>query len=699
MSPMPTLTEYQDAIQNPHSCFSDYDLQAAVPETNKIGLPRPYSGNFAVVFPMSRGSNKWAVRCFSTYYYDQELRYEKISQYLRQKQLSCMVGFDFLKQGIKVRGKWYPILKMEWVHGESLNKFIEKNLNNPQEIQTLTQKFLQLIAELRQCNIAHGDLQHGNILIVNGCFRLVDYDGMYVPGFDGMSSNELGHRNYQHPSRNSHDFGPYLDNFSAWCIYVALVALSADPGLRRLVNVGDDHLLFRRQDIEDPDSSLVMRSLKKIRDSNVQSLVNVFHTLIYCPNVSQIPPLDASQIPPATVQPMKTGGQEPVVRPNVSWVFDHLEVPKVELPTPSILERAFAKAFVISLIIFVYVSINKTLMMPLEVAAIVAFGVSSILALVLNLRFKSLHQISKKAKLSSELNDLKSHIRNIENTLNYLANDKSKLEQEKGKKIGEITLKQRDTAQMERNDIAKVEIDLRNTLSSISSKRQGLLQAETNELAKALESIQAQYLHGKLSQHDLTTQSIMGIGPEMTKRLWANGIKTAADISNVQVVQHGYGRSVHDIAYIVVHGGGRIHVEGIGPKKAHALLSWKQGIERNLKGYMPKSLPQGQENAIRSKYLAQRRSLDVQESDAKRRAGEAGDAIVAKYRKEKAALEKQLADARELFGKDLKEVDDKLAVEKKKQSEKNWAFRRLELRFKPYHQITFSGYVKRAFFS
>lgn len=699
MSPMPTLTEYQDAIQNPSSCFSDYDLRTAVPEKNKIELPRPYSGSFAVVFQMSKGGNKWAVRCFSTYHHDQELRYDKISQYLKDKQLSCMVGFDFLKQGIKVKGKWYPILKMEWVQGETLNRFIEKNLNNPQEIQSLAQKFLQLVSELRQCNIAHGDLQHGNILVVNGCFRLVDYDGMYVPGLDGMPSNELGHRNYQHPSRNSHDFGPYLDNFSAWSIYIALMALSVDPGFRRLVNVGDDHLLFRRQDIENPDSSLVIRALKKIKDGNVQSLISVFRTIIYCPDVSQIPPLDTGQIPTTPVEPIKTGGEKPAVSPGVSWLFGHLEVPTVKLPTPSIMERAFTKAFVISSIIFVYVSITKTIVIPLEVAAIAIFVVSSLLALMLNLRFKSLPEISQKTKLSSELNDLKSHIRNIENTLNYLTNDKSKLEQEKGKKLGEITLKQRDTAQMERNEIAKVEIELRNALSSISSKRQGLFQAETAELAKALESIQAQYLHGKLSQHDLTSQGIMGIGPEMTKRLWANGIKTAADISNVQVVQQGYGRRVHDVAYILVPGGGRIHVEGIGPKKAQALLSWKQGIERNLKGYMPKSLPQGQENAIRSKYLGQRQSLDVQESDAKRQAAQAGDTIVAKYRKEKVALEKQLADARELFGKDLKELDDKVAVEKKKQSEKNWAFGRLELRLKPYHQITFSGYVKRAFFS
>ncbi len=228
-----------------------------------------------------------------------------------------MVGFDFLQQGIQAKGKWYQILKMEWVHGDTLNKFIEKNLKSPQEIQSLAQKFLQLVSELRQFNIAHGDLQHGNILVVNGCFRLVDYDGMYVPGLDGMTSNELGHRNYQHPSRTALDFGPYLDNFSAWSIYIALLALSVDPGLRRLVNAGDDHLLFRRNDIEAPDSSLVLRSLEKIKDGNLQSLVSIFRTIIYCPDVSQIPPLDLGQVPLTTVKQEKVKVQKDAPVPDL----------------------------------------------------------------------------------------------------------------------------------------------------------------------------------------------------------------------------------------------------------------------------------------------------------------------------------------------------------------------------------------------
>ncbi|QLQ08322.1 MAG: hypothetical protein HZY76_21580 [Anaerolineae bacterium] len=52
---------------------------------------------------------------------------------------------------------------------------------------------------LQTHGIAHGDLQHGNVLVAADELRLIDYDGMYVPPLSGRESHEIGHRNYQHP--------------------------------------------------------------------------------------------------------------------------------------------------------------------------------------------------------------------------------------------------------------------------------------------------------------------------------------------------------------------------------------------------------------------------------------------------------------------------------------------------------------------
>ena len=244
----PIMTDYQEAIQSPKICFADNELRDGQLDLDNLGLPRPISGNFACVYGLSYQTSKWAIRCFLKNTPDQEKRYQHINSYLEKVHSPYFVPFKYVRNGIKVKGVWYPILKMAWINGESLSTYIEKNLTNPAAIQSLSQKFIGLANNLEANSIAHGDLQHGNIIIVGGEIKLVDYDGMYVPGLDGMSSNEIGHPNYQHPIRSEKDFGPYLDRFSEWIIYLSLKAISQNPSLWANLNGGDENLIFRRAD-------------------------------------------------------------------------------------------------------------------------------------------------------------------------------------------------------------------------------------------------------------------------------------------------------------------------------------------------------------------------------------------------------------------------------------------------------------------
>jgi hypothetical protein len=58
-----------------------------------------------------------------------------------------------------------------------------------------------------ETGIAHGDLQHGNIILVPGkkdnslMLKLIDYDGMFIPPLAGSPKGEVGHAAYQHPER------------------------------------------------------------------------------------------------------------------------------------------------------------------------------------------------------------------------------------------------------------------------------------------------------------------------------------------------------------------------------------------------------------------------------------------------------------------------------------------------------------------
>jgi len=202
----PLSQDYNEAIQSSASCFSDPDLKQGEAVTNALGLPMPCSGNFADVYAVDAGNRKWAVKCFARQIPGLQERYVQISSYLQRVNLPFMVEFKFLQQGIRVRSDWYPVLKMQWVEGFQLNTFVRDNLDKPPVLQSLCHIWLKLATRLREANLAHCDLQHGNVLLVPSktgalSVKLVDYDGMCVPALELLKSIELGHAAYQHPQR------------------------------------------------------------------------------------------------------------------------------------------------------------------------------------------------------------------------------------------------------------------------------------------------------------------------------------------------------------------------------------------------------------------------------------------------------------------------------------------------------------------
>lgn len=272
----PTPQDYNEAVQAPRLNFDDPDLRDGVADVTPLGLPLPITGGFASVYSIRTASKRWAVRCFLRDFSDHQQRYTEIGRHLAAAQLPYTVDFRFLERGIRVRGHWYPVLKMEWIEGSTFQEVIEANIQNPTALSDLAERWIRMLAALKKHGIAHGDLQHGNVLIAGGDFRLIDYDGMYVPAFAGMPSHEVGHRNYQHPGRTENDFGPHIDNFSGWVIYLTLMALSVDPSLWRRYGGDQEHLLFQKQDFDQPRFSRLMRSLQHIRDDRVQKYVPLF---------------------------------------------------------------------------------------------------------------------------------------------------------------------------------------------------------------------------------------------------------------------------------------------------------------------------------------------------------------------------------------------------------------------------------------
>jgi hypothetical protein len=296
--PWPLSQDYNEAIQNPTTSFQDAELKQGEAVCNALGLPQPCSGNFADVYAVQSGSKKWAVKCFTRQIPGLQERYVHISKYLQQVNLPFMVEFSFLEKGIQVRGTWYPVLKMQWVEGFALNAFVRDNLDKPQVLQTLGQIWLRLASRLREANLAHCDLQHGNVLLVPGSkagalsVKLVDYDGMCVPALELLKSIELGHANYQHPQRlREGSYGLQIDRFPHLAIYSAIRALSV--GGKALWDRFDngDNLLFTQKDFAAPPKASVFQELLKSSDPEVRKLTQALAQAAQKP-IDQVPLLD-----------------------------------------------------------------------------------------------------------------------------------------------------------------------------------------------------------------------------------------------------------------------------------------------------------------------------------------------------------------------------------------------------------------------
>ena len=277
----PLSQDYNEAIQDPQNSFSDAELKTGEAVTNALGIPMPRSGNFADVYELRCPSGtRWAVKCFTREVHGLRERYNEISKYLRQVNLPFMVDFQYLEQGIRVRGAWYPVLKMQWVEGFVLNEFVRDNLDKKPILQALSQIWLRMARRLREANMAHCDLQHGNVLFVPGssanslAVKLIDYDGMCVPALAGVKSGEVGHPAYQHPERlRTGTYNQEVDRFSLLSIATGLRCLTV--GGRSLWDRYDngDNLLFRQSDLQAPAQSPLFQELLAIRDPQAQSLV------------------------------------------------------------------------------------------------------------------------------------------------------------------------------------------------------------------------------------------------------------------------------------------------------------------------------------------------------------------------------------------------------------------------------------------
>jgi eukaryotic-like serine/threonine-protein kinase len=269
----PTASDYYKAVQVPARSFTTPRLQAAEFVWDSLG-PTLARGRSAVVFQAAMDGSRQALRCYIRNVSSRN-RYSALSAYLASRDLSPFLSSTtWIDAAIRVKGETWPVLQMDWIDGRTLNEYVDFLVadRNTAALATLAVHWRDMVALLQDSEFAHGDLQHGNVLVdQEGRLRLVDFDGVWIPQLAGQSPpTEYGHPNYQHPF--AHEWNRWLDTFSALVIYLSLVALGKDPSLW-LPLYDSKNLLFTEADFFPPFETQAWKQLAALYDPQINELV------------------------------------------------------------------------------------------------------------------------------------------------------------------------------------------------------------------------------------------------------------------------------------------------------------------------------------------------------------------------------------------------------------------------------------------
>jgi serine/threonine protein kinase len=290
----PSRTDIVTAMRNPQVSFKANELigGSVIQKGSRI---IQYSGGYTTVFPFhTKDSKKVAVRCWIADIGDAKKRSQEISTYLNALNNRYFCDFKYLDEALLINGNIYPIVLMDWVEGKTLKDFINDNIySNPSFITKIRENFKEMVAYFHQQNIAHGDLQHGNILVNPDCsLTIIDYDSMFIKPLEGMTDSIKGLPGYQHPSRSANRFVcPKLDYFSELVIYLSLLVFENQSSLWEKYYETED-LLFSKEDFANVNHSAIIISLLQSNNQTIEDLTNKMIDQLARNDIQQLEPLE-----------------------------------------------------------------------------------------------------------------------------------------------------------------------------------------------------------------------------------------------------------------------------------------------------------------------------------------------------------------------------------------------------------------------
>ncbi|MDT3446180.1 hypothetical protein [Pseudofrankia sp. BMG5.37] len=274
MTGHPSAEDYIKAVQRPDLVFDRPELTEARFDVHPMmGIPVPASGSTAVVFRATVGGTAQALRFFTREDASTQQRYTALNTWFSERGLTDDVAScRWVDDAILVNGRRWPMVQMEWVEGHPLDRHVEDLVETGDRVAlgTLADSWRDLLRRMQAARFAHGDLQHGNVLVdATGRMRLVDFDSSWIVPFTGFPPpTEGGHRNYQPENR---PWGPWMDTFPGLVIYLSLLALAHEPGQWEQLNDGEN-LLFGHKDYLPPHRTEAWSWVERLRDPQIDQL-------------------------------------------------------------------------------------------------------------------------------------------------------------------------------------------------------------------------------------------------------------------------------------------------------------------------------------------------------------------------------------------------------------------------------------------
>lgn len=290
---MPSRTEIVTAMSN-SVCLKADELKGGS-VIKKGSRVVQYAGGYNNVFPfIDKDGKKVAVRCWCADIDQARERCQRISEFLKKDTSQYFVNFKYVDNALLIAGALHPVVVMDWVEGNTLKNYVNEQKPSKGLFLDLAKKFLDMVKYLHSRNIAHGDLQHGNIMVrPDGSLVLIDYDSMYIDSLTGFTDVVKGLPGYQHPARDKNRLlNPKLDHFSELVIYLSLNIFAESPELWDEYADTED-LLFSIEDFADLRQSMLYQKFGNSANPAINRLMKQLEDALAKDDISKMEPIEA----------------------------------------------------------------------------------------------------------------------------------------------------------------------------------------------------------------------------------------------------------------------------------------------------------------------------------------------------------------------------------------------------------------------